>query len=572
VSHTWAGRKLTLRSGADIRRTDVDVLVVSNVAFYNFNGFIGPTGVLGSAAGQPQAVAGETVASLYGVPEGPPTPDRVWKNTEQEYFIQADYTVTPRLTANAGVRYSYFGVYKEASGIAANLYAVDAQGQIIRDINPFTFGVTANAMAPVAEDRPLYQPDRNNLQPRLGIAWSVRDGGGSVLRAGYGTYADRPFQGLWDFGVLNYPFATSLSVFNLPFQLRDLPIAGQPTQTRLIDPALRSPMTTRFNATFEQQLGPKISVSLGYVGARGDGLYRFFEPNAQAEVPQDRRPDPRFARARFLTNASTSTYDALQLVGRHRLSHGLDLTAVYTFASSRDDYSTTGSGALAAQMPSLINLGASPAAGFQGGLPGQWVSRPVDVDWGPSDFDVRHSLVISHLYDVPFRSTRSWLHAVAGGWSVAGIFVARSGEPFSLRLGPDVNDDGNAFSDRPALLSGSVRDLYVHGGARTQYLVPKSDADVSLGVPNPINDPYLMMQRNGVRAPGLRYYDISLRKQVPVPSRALLSVEVNAFNVFNWANFAAPIEVLSDARFGQVIRSNPTSNPRQIQFGARLTF
>ena len=81
--------------------------------------------------------------------------------------------------------------------------------------------------------RGIYQPDRNNFQPRLGAAWSVRDGGRTVLRAAYGAYADRPFQGLWDFGVLNYPFATSLSVFNLPFQLRDLPIAGQPTQRAL---------------------------------------------------------------------------------------------------------------------------------------------------------------------------------------------------------------------------------------------------------------------------------------------------------------------------------------------------
>ena len=148
-------------------------------------------------------------------------------------------------------------------------------------------------------------------------------------------------------------------------------------------------MTTRFNVTFEHQLGGHASVSAGYVGARSDGLYRFFEPNAQAEVPQDRRPDPRFARARFLGNASSSKYDALQIVGRRRLSRGLDLTAVYTFDSSRDDYSTTGSGALAAQMPSLINLGASAAAGFQGGLPDQWAPRPVDVDWGPSDFDIR---------------------------------------------------------------------------------------------------------------------------------------------------------------------------------------
>jgi hypothetical protein len=573
VTHTWARRRLTLRSGADIRRTDVDVLVVSNVAFYNFNGFIGPTGLLGATAGQPQAVAGETVASVYGVPEGPPTPDRRWRNTEQEYFLQADYNATPTLTLNAGVRYSYFGVYAEASGVAANLYAVDADGRIVANVNPYTFGPTANAMAAVAADRPLYAPDRNNIQPRLGVAWSVGEDARTVLRAAYGTYADRPFQGLWDFGVLNYPFATSLSVFNLPFQLRDLPIAGQPTQTRLIDPALRSPMTQRFNVTVERQFGARSSLSAGYVGARGDGLYRFYEPNAQAEVPQDRRPDPRFARARMLTNATTSAYDALQVVGRRRESHGLDLAAVYTYGRSRDDYSTTGSAAPAAQMPSLINLGASPAAGFQGGLPGQWVPRPVDVDWGPSDFDVRHSLTVSHLYELPWRASRPWLHTLVGGWSLAGLFVARSGEPFSLRLGPDVNDDGNAFSDRPALVGGSIEDLYARGGdARTQYLVPKADADQRLGVPASVTDPYAMMPRNALRGPGLKSYDVSLRKRLALRGARELSLELNAFNVFNWANFAAPIEILSDARFGQVIRSNPAANPRQIQFGARVTF
>jgi Carboxypeptidase regulatory-like domain len=417
ASHTWAQNRLTLRTGADVRRTDVDVLVVSNVAFYNFNGFVGPTGVLGSTAGQAQAVAGETVASLYGVPQGPPTPDRRWQNTEQEYFVQGDFTPTRNLTLNAGLRYSYFAVYAERDGVAANLYAVK-DGQIVPNISPYTYGHVANVMAPVADGRPLYAPDRNNLQPRLGMAWSIGDSGREVLRAAYGTYADRPFQGLWDFGVLNYPFATSLSVFNLPFQLQDLPIANQPTQTRLIDPALRSPMTQRFNVTFEHQLGAHASVSAGYVGARTDGLYRFFEPNAQAEVPQDRRPDPRFARSRFLANASSSTYDALQIVGRHRLSRGLDLTAVYTFGGSRDDYSTTGSGALAAQMPSLLNLGASAAAGFQGGLPDQWVTRPVDVDWGPSDFDIRHSLVVSHLFELPFhrRANGSARSAETGRW------------------------------------------------------------------------------------------------------------------------------------------------------------
>jgi hypothetical protein len=168
-------------------------------------------------------------------------------------------------------------------------------------------------------------------------------------------------------------------------------------------------------------------------------------------------------------------------------------------------------------MPSLVNLGASPAAGFQGGLPGQWVTRPVDVDWGTADFDVRHSLIVSHLIDLPFRSNRRWMNNLIAGWTLAGIFVARSGEPFSLRLGPDVNDDGNAFSDRPALLSGSVQDLYASGQVdRTQYLVPKSQADQALGNPDPVTDPFAMMPRNAVRSPWLRQYDVSVRKRLSI--------------------------------------------------------
>jgi hypothetical protein len=150
--------------------------------------------------------------------------------------------------------------------------------------------------------------------------------------------------------------------------------------------------------------------------------------------------------------------------------------------------------------------------------------------------------------------------------------VARSGEPFSLRLGPDVNDDGNAFSDRPALSSGSLADLYASGQGRTQYLLPKAEADQRLAIPMPISDPFAMMGRNALRAPGLKYYDVSVRKRIRISGARELSLELNAFNVFNWANFAAPIEVLSDARFGQLTRSNPASNPRQIQFGARFNF
>ena len=132
-----------------------------------------------------------------------------------------------------------------------------------------TYGVAANVMAPV-DRRSSAVSARPQQLPAAGRrrVERLRDGGKSVVRAAYGTYADRPFQGLWDFGVLNYPFATSLSVFNLPFQIRDLPIAGQPTQTRLIDPALRSPMTQRFNVDVRAADRPHTSASAPAMSAR----------------------------------------------------------------------------------------------------------------------------------------------------------------------------------------------------------------------------------------------------------------------------------------------------------------
>jgi hypothetical protein len=63
------------------------------------------------------------------------------------------------------------------------------------------------------------------------------------------------------------------------------------------------------------------------------------------------------------------------------------------------------------------------------------------------------------------------VNIVVGGWSLAGLAVLRSGEPVSIQLGSDFNDDGDSTVDRPALISGNLRDLYARGHlGRAQYL------------------------------------------------------------------------------------------------------
>jgi hypothetical protein len=586
LMHTWTRGRLTLRSGLDIRRLILNVLLISNASTFQFNGLVGPSGLIGARPDQPEAVSAELNTTLYGVNGGPTTPLRGWRSTEQEYFTQADYRWRPSLTFNFGLRYSLFGTYSPVGSYMGNLYAVDGSGKILPDVDPFRFGPAANVAASVTDDRPFHQADRNNFQPRLGVAWNVGNKGQTVIRMSWGMYADRYFQRLFDFGVLNPPYAHSNIFTFLPFPRgARIPLdTSIPPQGRFISPVLRNPNTHRFSAALEQKLAANTSVTIAYAGLRADGLYRWAEPNGMGGVPQTARPDRRYARYRYVDNAANSLYDSLQAFARHRFSQGFDFTISYTHGRLIDTYSqdvgdnsvrNTAPGL--AQFPTLINLDGTPAAGFQGS---RWVPRPVLAERGNSDFDVRHSLAISHVIDVPVgrgrrfgRNLHRALEAIVGRFSVAGVATLRSALPVYVSEGSDYADVGIATSPRPALKQGSISDLYAGGRfGRAQFFLPKPDVDQYLGIPANVTDPYAVMPRNAVRGPAIKVYDISAIKRFTLRESTRLSFEANFFNVFNTAVFGPPVAVLRDARFGRITGTLNGSNPRQIQLGLKLTF
>lgn len=101
---------------------------------------------------------------------------------------------------------------------------------------------------------------------------------------------------------------------------------------------------------------------------------------------------------------------------------------------------------------------------------------------------------MSHLVELPFGRGRRWgtdvpvaVDAILGGWSISGILQARSGAPVNITLGGDVNDDGSV-TDRPALLTGTLDEMYSRSGAKAQYLIPQTDALTRLGVPTDVTN------------------------------------------------------------------------------------
>ena len=561
--YSWTTGKATIRAGFDVRGIAVNFI---NRSFprpaYQFNGLVGPNGLLGSSPASAEATAAVATVTVFGANGGPATPLRGWRSQQQEYFVQADWRLRRDLTLNGGLRYSYFGVYGESNNALSNLYAT-RDGRIVDNVSPFAFGRAANEMAPIGPDRPFYNPDFNNFQPRVGFAWNIGGRDSRVLRGAFGMYNDRLYQLVISEVARNVPFAVTGNAINVPFRPRDpIPLNPRVPVVFAVNPELRNPTVYRWNISFEQRLGQSTSVNAAYVGAKGRGLLLTEDPNFAGAYPQGQRPDPRFSDQRILGNGGHSDYHALQIHGRRRMAGGVAFSAAYTYSRYRDITSTD---TIFGVVPTVINTGASAAPGFQ---TGRTIPRPLDSEYGISENDAPHILAASYAWELPLFKNR----ALLGGWSVSGLASIRSGNTFDVTLGQDVNDDG-AFNDRPALLGRSLSELYSGSGAdRTQWLLPQAQARTLLGVPADVTDPFAPVSRGAFRGPSFVSFDVSLMKRFAIGERAVLHFDANVFNVFNRANFRPPQSNLSSAFFGQISGSALAATPRQIQFGLKLQF
>ena len=165
-----------------------------------------------------------------------------------------------------------------------------------------------------------------------------------------------------------------------------------------------------------------------------------------------------------------------------------------------------------------------------------------------------------------------WLDLIAGNYQLSGLYIFRTGDPFTVTWGSDIYQVGDTGQARPALSQGSIGDLYANSAEATRYLIAQADAHTRLVIPNPVTNPFLAIGRNSLRSPSFSDWDLTLRKVFPLKERLKLNLEASAFNILNHPNLAAPVAVLSDVRFGQIVASRAGSTPRQLQLGVRLAF
>lgn len=434
------------------------------------------------------------------------------------------------------------------------------------DVEKVTLPEVDNPLFADANDYPV---DTNNIQPRLGFAYTL--GSGSVVRGGYGRFYDKTHFEIVNGVLTNRPFTTS---FIRQFPLNNVdpgPQQGRfPTDPFLVNgpvitdatraalaaqfagatvrnsgatfdnPDRVLPYTDQISLGYERQLATNLSVSADYVHAFGRDMLMAvaLNPTLRATTSttspnvrqgsatlsaitaglQQRYPGfaPFTGAVTTFQNVGETDYDALMVQLEKRFSQNYSARVSYTLAYSRGNTSGAGAAASAFQVLDDLNL---------------------DLNEGPTSFDQRHNFVASGTAIVPRT----------GGLSISWVARALSGTPLTVF-------DSRVDTDRNGTLADPLP-AGTYSGSGANSITVESDGG-----------------RNGAYGPGFFKLDLRVGYRLDLGNRRTLDVFGEIFNVTDRDNFANPTGDQASANFLRLTGLSTSSTPRTGQFGVRFGF
>ncbi|MCI0625000.1 MAG: carboxypeptidase regulatory-like domain-containing protein [Acidobacteria bacterium] len=494
-------------------------------------------------------------------------------------YFHDDWKVTPKLTINFGLRWDVepafespfhdVATWDHGRGMMLLSEHTDNRGPIeafYRDIRP-------DIKIGFYPQKTAYDADKNNFQPRIGMAYRLRDK--TVLRVGAGVFVGAPLAALgsWDNEFAPnflYPqwVANSTSPIITLADGRQIPTsynpegnAGGPESTACcgipltlftrLDRSFPYPLTYQWTMGLQRQLTQTLVLEAQYLGSRTNHLLGYDNLNvANAPSPdpiQPRLPYPSFFRIMGSINGQDAWYHGLGVKVQQRHSNGLSYLASYTWSKALDTGST---------------LNASP----------EWTD-PLNR-WatakGPSSFDARQRFVVSYQYELPLgRGKRfgsqisGWLDQFVGGWAVAGISSFQSGFLYSpsMRLGRVNICAGSCVARPDRAADGNLPD-----SQRTLGRYWDRNAFV---LPDPTNPRIGNAGRNILRGPGINNWDLGIFKRFRVGENKIAEFRYETFNTFNHPQFDAPSSSTESNFFGVITSAR---DPRISQFVLKFLF
>jgi Carboxypeptidase regulatory-like domain len=559
----------------------------------------------------------------------PPLPSaayaRSYRYNDWAPYAMDSFRITRRLTLNYGLRYEHYGVqHNNKQDLDSNFYFGPGNSFFEQVANG---GVFQTQKSPIGQ---FWKPSWGTAAPRVGFAYDVLGDGTTALRGGFGISYERNFGNVTYNASFNPPasaaidsicapnsnnIVTGCSVLVTTAPLGPLGEPGPssylpPVELRMPDPNIHTAQTQFWSMDLQRQLTRSTMMDISYSGAHGVHLYDIANINmvgaAQfylgapsvfpdfpdcssgviASAPCLTRPNNQYGAINMRGSNGFSHYDALNVKFQTQNFHntGLSVVANYTYSHSLDNISSTFSDSL------------QGGSGFIGSLGYTDFADP-RLDYGNSDYDIRHRFVISPIWETPwFKSGKGFLTQTLGGWAVSGIVTIRTGIPFSVydysnvynfyqvpRLTPSAPVQHWQVSSNPVPDPTTVNTF----NALTVPL-PASFAplDPTLGISDFGPYPANMTGRNQFRGPGAWNTDMAVQKKFKLTERLGLDFRAEGFDVFNHHNYyvntttlyydgpqASPMEVTElKGGLGTLATGGNHDERRFGQFALRLTF
>ncbi len=449
----------------------------------------------------------------------------------------------------------------------------------------------------------------NNFGPRIGIAYAPSGGiwgeNKTSIRAAYGVYylgaadkgnfgiiGDAPWGLYWaspqptDFASPYITRATGVSQgqhfpFTFPSGNGPFPNFKFGSLMPLYVPGYynknKTQMAEHYNLSIQRQLDKSTVLTVSYVGTQGHhiergvdilygdaalcqslagcgpggegGVYTQGGQNfygtftglidnqtiSQGYTNSAGGPVVAFASATWLQNSGNSNYNSLQ-VSAERRARDLTFLASYTYSHSLDDVSA------------------------------KFDPRDPQRAYGPSSFDLRHNLVLSYNWDLPFAHLLG-SRRITTGWHVTGISRFYTGTPVSVKSGGDFALT-NIGLDYPTQI-GAIQTLDPHKAGHTFFNSSAFASGLTCG--------YEVCGVTGsakqflISGPGWVSTDLGVEKDTKITESMAFNMRFEMFNVFNHTNFL-PSGVVGNANSSQFGQATTAAPGRIGQISAKFIF
>jgi hypothetical protein len=475
-------------------------------------------------------------------------------------FFQDNYRVNRELVLNLGLRWDPFVPYSDELG-RTECFRPGLQSRKFPN-SPTGYLFEGDPGCPSGG----FKSSWYLFGPRVGFAYNVGGNGKTTIRGGWGIFYQPPFVEAFNNMVDSPPWSPQVQIIPTPFMN---PYNGAPNPFPAQFAPFIPPSTVTFpnplplavsyqpnwqpanvmnwNLTIEHQVATDVLVRAGYVASKGAHLSYNTDvnaplpsPTATADNEQARRPFQQFEQITQDASNANSSYNSLQLELDKRFSHGVTLSANYTWGRSIDEVS------------------------YQTDLCGINIINPYDrrAFRGVSDFNVPHRFVLNYLWQLP--SPKEGLErALLGGWETSAILNWQSGFPINIKSGgdysfslPEVGNDQAQVVATPHYTQGSTNDKLMQWFTTSAFTTPPDNTFGNAG-------------RNILIGPGTFNIDFSAHKVFSFGERYKLQYRAEFFNFLNHPQFNSPDTTVTDPNFGQITTAR---DPRIIQMALKFIF